>query len=70
MPLFFMIGSFCLYNVLCRVKTFIKAFRLSQNIADKPTIRHIEEEILDRLGSWIYFDGAAQGDPQFCGERG
>jgi hypothetical protein len=36
---------------------------------DKP-IRYVEEENIDRSVAWIYFDGAAQRNPQICGAGG
>lgn len=28
------------------------------------------EEVIDKSGSWLYFDGAAQGSPSMCGAGG
>jgi ribonuclease HI len=32
--------------------------------------RQIIEEVIDRSGSWLYFDGETQGNPLVCGEGG
>jgi ribonuclease HI len=32
--------------------------------------RQIIEEVIDRSGSWLYFDGATQGNPLVCGAGG
>jgi hypothetical protein len=32
--------------------------------------RQYIEEVIDRFGSWLYFDGATQGNPLVCGVGG
>ena len=47
-------------NILARASSFTLAQKT-------PHVREIREETIDKSLPWGYFDGAAHGDPNYCG---